>query len=137
MNRPASAPPAFDHAKPAAPLSWSSAVKVSTAVVPSSTVKAVALVISGVTDRRVKVRVAIGSSENLPVALMLVIVPRGEVAAFDSENSVPSSVPASYGYKSTLCDASQSPCASSNVSPETPTNQSGLGATIVTRVTRG
>ena len=45
-------------------------VKVSTAVVPSSTVKVVALVISGGfgdTDWRVKVRVAIGSFENLPI----------------------------------------------------------------------
>ena len=67
--------------------------------------KVVALVISGVTDCRVKVRVAIGSFENLPVPLMLVMAPCGEVAAFDSENSVPSSVPASYGNRSTVCDA--------------------------------
>ena len=82
MNWPASAPPALDHSKSAAALSWSSAVKVSTAVVPSSTVKVAALVISGATDWRVKVRVAIGWFENLPVPLMLVMAPRGEVAAF-------------------------------------------------------
>ena len=52
------------------------------------------------------------------------------------ENSVPSSVPASYGNKSTVFDAIQL-LLSRNDSLETPTNQSGLGATIVTRVTRG
>ena len=65
MNWPASAPPAFDHSRSAAVLSWSSAVKVATAVVPSSTVKVVALVISGATAWSVKVRLAIGSSEKL------------------------------------------------------------------------
>ena len=61
----------------------------------------------------------------------------GEVAEFDSENSVPSSVPASHGYRFTVCDASQSACASSSDNPETPTNQSGLFATMESRVTRG
>ena len=89
------------------------------------------------TDRRVKVRVAIRSFENLPIPRRLVMVPCGEVAKLISENSVPSSVPASHGYRFTVCDGSQSACVSSRDSPETPTNQSGLGATIESRVTRG
>ena len=50
---------------------------------------------------------------------------------------MPSSVPASYGNRSTVCDASHSFWALNRDNPETPTNQSGLGAIIVTRVTRG
>ena len=124
--------------KSATALSWSFAVKVATAVVPSSTGKVVALVISGATAWRVKVRLAIGSSENFPVPLMLVMVPRGEVAEFDRENSVPSSVPASQGNRSIVRDGCQpSSAAVRRDSPETPTNQSGLGATIEVRVTGG
>ena len=61
------------------------------------------------TDRRVKVRVAIASFENFPIPRRLVMTPCGEVAGFESENSVPSSVPASHGYRFTVRDASQSP----------------------------
>ena len=105
----------------------------------SSASKLVSLVKDGavLTDWRVKVRVAIRSFENLPVPRRLVMTPCGEVAGFDSENSVPSSVPASHGYRFTTSDGSQSPCASSKDSPKTPVNQSGLGAIIVSRVTRG
>ena len=72
------------------------------------------------TDWRVKVRVAIGSFENLPIPRRLVMTPCGEVAGFDSENSVPSSVPASHGYRFTVSDARHSACASRRDSPETP-----------------
>ena len=58
--------------------------------------------------RRSKVSVAIGWFENLPVPLMLVIVPCGEVAALVSENSAPFSVPALYGNRSTWCCDSHS-----------------------------
>ena len=89
------------------------------------------------TDPSVNVRVAMLSVENLPVPRMLVTTPRGDVAGFDSENSSPFSVPASHGYSCTSCDDNQLPLASSRDSPETPTNQSGLGATMVTSVTSG
>ncbi len=78
-----------------------------------------------------------GSFENLPSPRRPVMTPWGEVAWFESQNSVPSSVPASHGYRFNARDDSQSPCASSRGSPKTPTNQSGLGATIESRVTRG
>ena len=42
-------------------------------------------------------RVAIGSVENLPVPRMLWMTPCGLVSALLTENSVPSSVPASHG----------------------------------------
>ena len=84
-----------------------------------------------------KVSLAIGSFENLPVPLMLVIVSRGLVAGLSSANSVPSSVPASYGNRSTCCRGRHCPRASSRDSPETPTNQSGLGAIMATSVTSG
>ncbi len=105
----------------------------------SSTSKLVSLVNDGavLTDWRVKVRVAMGSFENLPSPRRPVMTPWGEVAGFESQNSVPSSVPVSQGYRFNARDDSQSPCASSRGSPKTPTNQSGLGATIESRVTRG
>ena len=49
------------------------------------------------TDWSSKDRVAIGSVENLPVPRMLWMATFGSVAALLSENSVPSSVPASHG----------------------------------------
>ena len=89
------------------------------------------------TDRSVKLRLAIGSVENLPVPRILSMVPCGVVARLSSENSPPSSVPASQGCRFTSCERSQRPWSSSSGSPETPTNQSGLGATMVTSVIRG
>ena len=89
------------------------------------------------TDCSAKARVAIGSVENLPVPRMLVMTPCGLVARLFRENSLPSSVPASQGYRFTSCDRSQWPWSSSRGSPETPTNQSGLRATMVVSVTRG
>ena len=77
------------------------------------------------------------SVENLPAPPMLVMTPCGDVAGFESENSSPFSVPASHGYNFTSCEGNQLPLASSRDSPETPTNQSGLGAIIVTSVTLG
>ena len=88
-------------------------------------------------DWRVNVMVAIRSFENWPAPRRFVMTPCGEVAPFDVENPLPSSVPASHGYRSTWSDSTQFPPASSSVSPETPTNQSGLGAIMVTSVTRG
>ena len=41
------------------------------------------------TDWRVNVRVAIRAFENLPVPRRFVMTPFGEVAVFDSENSLP------------------------------------------------
>ncbi len=90
-----------------------------------------------VTDVRVKVRVAIGSAENLPLPTRLAMNSGGSVSSLSSENPVPSSVPASNGCRVTVRDGRQPPRLSSIDSPETPTNQSGLGATIVNRVTRG
>ena len=49
------------------------------------------------TDRSAKLRLAIGFVENLPVPRMLVMTPCGLVATLFSENSLPSSVPASQG----------------------------------------
>ena len=127
----------MDHISSLPPVSSSVAARVVTAVSFSSTSIAEGVVMTGATVWRVKVRVAIGAFENFPIPLMLVIVPWGLVASLLSENSVPSSVPASYGNRSTVCDASHSFWALSRDSPETPTNQSGLGAIIVIRVTRG
>ena len=92
---------------------------------------------AGGVSLRTKLRVAIGRRENLPVPLMLVMTPRGDVAGLPSENPSPSSVPASYGNRSTDCRERHRPPASSSDSPETPTNQSGLGPIIETRVSRG
>ncbi len=89
------------------------------------------------TEVRVKVRVAIGSAENLPLPTRLEMYSGGSVASLLSEKPAPSSVPASNGCRYTVRDARQPPRLSSIDSPETPTNQSGVGATIVTRVTRG
>ena len=80
-------------------------------------------------------RIAIGLSENLPVSRRLVMVWCGTVAPLLRENSLPSSVPASYGNSSTLPWCIHAPSAPSNGSPDTPTNQSGLGATIDASVT--
>ena len=85
---------------------------------------------------RTKLRVAIGSFENLPIPLMLLMVPCGDVAGLPSENSSPSSVPASYGYRLTECCVRHCPPPSRD-SRETPTNQSGLGPIIETRVSMG
>ena len=93
---------------------------------------------AGEIDWRVNVRVAIRSVVNVPVPRMLLISPRGVVATLGlSEKSSPSSVPASHGKRSTSCERSHWPEASSSNSPETPTNQSWLGAIIVVSVTRG
>ena len=86
---------------------------VTVALPPASTIAAgeAASINSGavLTDWRVKVRVAIGSFENLPIPRRLVMTPCGEVGEFDSENSAPSSVPASQGYRFNTREASQSP----------------------------
>ena len=87
--------------------------------------------------RSVKVSLAMRTLENLPVPLMLVIVPCGLVAGLLSENSVPSSVPASYGKRSTSIEVLHSSDPSSNDSPDIPTNQSGLGPIMDRSVTRG
>ena len=90
------------------------------------------------TDWSVNSRLAIRSVVNLPVPRMLVMTPRGVVSTSGlSEKSSPSSVPASQGKRSTPSDRVQRPEASSSTCPETPTNQSWLGAIIVVRVTRG
>ena len=52
----------------------------------------------------VKVSTAMGSLENLPVPAILVMTPCGFVSGLESENSVPSSVPASYGKRFTTYD---------------------------------
>ena len=54
---------------------------------------------------RVKVSLAMRTLENLPVPAMRVMTPCGSVSSLDSVNSVPSSVPASYGKRSTTCDS--------------------------------
>ena len=48
-------------------------------------------------DCKVKVSVAMGASENLPVPRRLTMVPGGTVAALSKEKSSPPSVPASHG----------------------------------------
>ena len=80
---------------------------------------------------------AMGWSENLPVPRMLMIVPRGLVGGLLKENSFPSSVPASYGYRATCRSDIHCPSLSSSDKPETPTNQSGLGPIIDTKVISG
>ena len=52
---------------------------------------------SGAGVNLVKVSHAMGTLENLPVPAMFVMTPCGSVSSLLSENSVPSSVPASYG----------------------------------------
>ena len=85
----------------------------------------------------VKVSLAMRTLENLPVPAMPVTTPCGFVSGLESENSVPSSVPASYGKRSTTCDCRHSFEPSSRDTPETPTNQSGLGPIMDRSVTRG
>ena len=93
---------------------------------------------AGEIEVRVNVRFAIRLAENLPVPRILWMTPRGLVSTLGlSEKSLPSSLPASHGYRKTRIHGSQSPCALSRGNPETPTNQSWLGAIIVVRVTRG
>ena len=87
--------------------------------------------------RSVKVSLAMRTLENLPVPAMLVIVPCGTVAGLLSEKSVPSSVPASYGKRSTSIEVLHSSDPSSNDCPDIPTNQSGLGPIMDRSVTRG
>ena len=85
----------------------------------------------------VKVSLAMRTLENLPVPAMRVMTPCGFVSGLESENSVPSSVPASYGKRSTTCDWRHSFAPSSRDTPEMPTNQSGLGAIMERSVTNG
>ena len=85
----------------------------------------------------VKVSLAMRTLENLPVPAMRVMTPCGFVAGLDSVNSVPSSVPASYGKRSTTCDCRHSFAPSSRDTPDTPTNQSGLGPIMDRSVTSG
>src|SRR5262245_20460673 len=65
-----------------------------------------------------------------------VITPRGAVTASADRKVTPLSVPASYGNKLTVRLFAHSPF-SIRLKPDTPTNQSGLGATIEQRVTSG
>ena len=94
-------------------------------------------VVGGGGSRLVNVSLAMRTFENLPVPAMLEMTPCGLVSGFDSENSVPSSVPASYGKRSTSSDRTHWPAPSSRDSPDTPTNQSGLGAIMDRSVTCG
>ena len=69
---------------------------------------------------------------------MLVITPRGMVSLLGSSaKSAPFSVPASQGKSCSSWARSQRPSLLSSGSPETPTNQSWLGAIMVVSVTRG
>ena len=85
----------------------------------------------------VKVSLAMRTLENGPVPAMRVMTPCGLVSGLESEKSSPSSVPASYGKRSTTCDSRHSSAPSSRDTPDTPTNQSGLGPIIDRSVTRG